>query len=223
MNNGTLAHRALFDGVRNIIFDLGGVLYNIDYHLVEQELSALQHSGAATLPRVLYTRETQPAVFMRYEVGSISTHEFYTAIRQELGIEATDMEIARAWNAMLLGMYPGRNALIWRVKQRYRLALLSNTNELHIEHIKPECTELFSLFEKLFFSYEMGMRKPEKAIFFKVLHDMGYIPEETLFIDDSYQHIQAARECGLRTLWLQHPDSLDLAVDMLVPRVESVL
>lgn len=218
MTNGIAPFHAAFDGVRNIIFDLGGVLYNVEYSLVEQEFSALQKPSKQA---ITYTRQTQPEVFSQYEIGAITTEEFCAGLRKDLGLEGSDEEIAQAWNAMLLGVYPGRNALIWRLKQRYGLALLSNTNALHIEHIKPECQELLSLFDRLFYSFEVGLRKPDIAIFRKVLETMNYLPEETLFIDDSHQHIEAARQCGLRTLWLQHPDSLELIVDMLAPNAEK--
>ena len=214
MINDSTHHQDTFYGVKNIIIDLGGVLYNVDYTLVEQEFSALQkHSNTP----ISYTRQTQPTIFTQYEVGAASTAEFCEGLRKELGLRGGDEELSAAWNSMLLGVYPGRNALVWRLKQRYSLALLSNTNALHIEHVKPECQELFSLFDKLFFSYEMGLRKPDAAIFQRVLDTMQYMPSETLFIDDSHQHIETARACGLQTLWLQHPDSLELVVDMLVP------
>jgi HAD superfamily hydrolase (TIGR01509 family) len=214
MTNGSTQHHDTFSDVKNVIFDLGGVLYNVDYALVEQEFSALQKRSKAPIS---YTRQTQPAIFTHYEIGAASTEEFCEGLRKELGLQGSDEELSTAWNAMLLGVYPGRNGLVWRLKQRYSLALLSNTNALHIEHVKPECQELFSFFDTLFFSYEMGLRKPDAAIFQRVLDTMQYVPSETLFIDDSHQHIETARACGLRTLWLQHPDSLELAVDMLAP------
>lgn len=219
-----MSAQVIFDGISTIIFDLGGVLYNVEYSKVEQEFAALMKNGATkntSKKSVTYTRQTQPQIFTEYEIGTISTNEFYDGLRRELGLEADNATISDAWNAMLLGVYSGRNALIWRLKQKYKLAMLSNTNELHINHVKPECQELFSLFDKLFFSYEMGVRKPDAAIFERVLAEMGCTPQETLFIDDSHQHIESARKLGIQTLWLQHPDSLELAVEMLVPKVEA--
>ncbi|TAE28966.1 MAG: HAD family phosphatase [Candidatus Kapaibacterium sp.] len=216
-----------FEGISTIVFDLGGVLYNVEYSIVEQEFSALAKNGvvkngadtsSAEKPSkaLTYTRQTQPELLSQYEIGAISTADFYAGLRKDLHLEGDDAALAAAWNAMLLGVYPGRNALVWRLKQKYKLAMLSNTNELHINHVRPECQELFSLFDKLFFSYEMGLRKPDAAIFHKVLEEMGCKPDEILFIDDSHQHIEAARALGIRTLWLQHPDSLELAVEMLL-------
>jgi putative hydrolase of the HAD superfamily len=225
MTNGTAQPHDTFHGIKNIIFDLGGVLYNVDYSLVEQEFEALQKPSTAQnhiksgAEHISYTRQAQPEIFSQYESGAITTKEFCEGLRKNLGLEGSDEDLSQAWNSMLLGVYPGRNALIWRLKQHYNLALLSNTNELHIEHIKPECQELFSLFDKLFYSYQMGLRKPDHAIFQAVLETMHYTAAETLFIDDSHQHIEAARACGLRTLWLQHPDSLELIVDMLTPSI----
>jgi putative hydrolase of the HAD superfamily len=216
-----MSTQPLFSGITTIIFDLGGVLYNVEYSIVEQEFSALMNNAAGKVHSkkgVTYTRQTQPEIFTKYEIGAISSEEFYAGLRTELGLEGDDTTLAEAWNAMLLGVYLGRNALVWRLKQKYKLAMLSNTNDEHIRHVRPECQELFALFDKLFFSYELGLRKPEAAIFEKVLTEMGCAPHEALFIDDSYQHIEAARALGIQTLWLQHPDSLDLVVDMLLPQ-----
>lgn len=223
MTNSTVQLHDTFYGIKNIIFDLGGVLYNVDYTLVEKEFASLHKSFAPenSVPHFAYTRQTQPKIFSKYEIGAISTTEFCEGLRRDMGLEGSDDELAKAWNSMLLGVYPGRNFLVRRLKQHYSLALLSNTNALHIEHVNPECQELFSLFDKLFYSYQMGLRKPNAAIFRAVLEAMHYAPAETLFIDDSHQHIETARACGLHTLWLQHPDSLDLIVDMLAPPQEK--
>ena len=217
MTNDFSSSHSAFQGIKHIILDLGGVLYDVDYALVEKEFTALQKNSKAP---IAYNRQRQPAIFNQYEIGAVSTAGFCEGLRKELGLAGSDEELSKAWNSMLLGVYPGRNGLVWRLKQRYRLALLSNTNALHIEHVKPECHELFSLFDKLFYSFEMGLRKPDVAIFHKVLETMNYSPSETLFIDDSHQHIEAARACGLRTVWLQHPDSLELVVEMLTPSAE---
>jgi glucose-1-phosphatase len=218
-----MSTQPVFEGITTIVFDLGGVLYNVDYAIVEQEFSALASNGSGNggaksgaMQTVTYTRQTQPKIFTEYEIGAISTAEFYEGLRRELSLDADDAAITSAWNAMLLGVYPGRNALTWRLKQKYRLGMLSNTNDLHIQYVKPECRELFSLFDKLFFSYELGVRKPDAAIFQKVLQEMDCKPHEVLFVDDSHQHIEAARALGIQTLWLQHPDSLELAVEMLL-------
>jgi putative hydrolase of the HAD superfamily len=222
MNNGTPILHDAFHNLRNIIFDLGGVLYNVDYALVEKEFAALQPpQRRKNTPAVAYSRQTQPDIISRYEIGAVSTAEFCEGLRSELGLEGNDETITAAWNAMLLGVYPGRNALVWRLKQRFNLSLLSNTNEAHIAYVKPECQELFSLFDKLFFSFEVGLRKPQTEIFRHTLEVMGYAASETLFIDDSYQHIEAARRCGIKTLWLQNPESLALAVDLLAPKQEA--
>lgn len=208
----------MFPGITTIVFDLGGVLYNVEYSIVEQEFSTLMNSTSKNPARkgVTYTRQTQPEIFTQYEIGAISTEEFYAGLRRELGMKADDATLGAAWNSMLLGAYPGRNALVWRLKQKYKLAMLSNTNEVHIQHVHPECQELFGLFDKLFFSFEMGVRKPDAAIFQKVMEEMGCAAQEMLFIDDSHQHIAAARRLGIQTLWLQHPDSLELAAEMLL-------
>lgn len=206
---------ALFHGIKNLIFDLGGVLYDIDYAFVEQEFARLQLPEFAA-HAIQYTRQTQPEIFTEYEIGVISTEKFCEGLRREVGLQGTDEDIAQAWNSMLLGVFPGRVAIMARLKQRYNLSLLSNTNDLHLNHILPECREMFSYFDRLFLSYEMGLRKPQPEIFHTVLDTMGYTADETLFIDDSIQHIESAKALGIHTLWLHHPESLDLIVEHLL-------
>jgi putative hydrolase of the HAD superfamily len=211
--------QTMFPNITTIVFDLGGVLYNVEYSIVEREFSALMKNDVSkntAKKSVTYTRQTQPEIFTQYEIGAISTEAFYAGLRRELGINADDATLEEAWNSMLLGAYPGRNALVWRLKQKYKLAMLSNTNEVHIQHVRPECQELLALFDKLFFSFELGIRKPDAAIFHKVMQEMNCSAQEMLFIDDSYQHIEAARNLGIQTLWLQHPDSLELVAEMLL-------
>jgi glucose-1-phosphatase len=202
-----------FSTIKNILFDLGGVLYDIEYERVEQAFAALQRqSGHA----VTYTRFTQPAVFTQYEIGAISTAQFREGLRRELGITGSDAELDAAWNSMLLGVYDGRRAMLERLKSRFNTALLSNTNELHIAYVREQCSEIFSHLGSLFFSYEMGTRKPEPAIFQTVLERMGWKADETLFIDDSPQHLQGAQTLGIHTLWLHNPDALDHAAAALL-------
>lgn len=196
-----------------LIFDLGGVLYDIEYEAIERSFAALQQKNN---PQVRYSRQIQPEIFTRYEIGEASTTEFFDGLRCELGLDGTDTELASAWNSMLKGVYPHRAEQLARLKKRYSLALLSNTNELHINYVLPECQDLFGQFDYLFFSYTMGMRKPEPAIFKQVLEVTGQKPECTVFIDDSIQHLVGAETLGIHTLWLQYPGAFDLLMDVLL-------
>jgi putative hydrolase of the HAD superfamily len=228
------AARSFSADVRHIIFDLGGVLYDIEYECVEREFAKIralggvpaerrktyersEHSSATTAtPEIRYTRSTQPAVFTQYEIGAISTAEFREGLRRELGLQGSDAVLDAAWNSMLLGVYDGREQLLMSLKPHYDMVLLSNTNELHIEHVREQCRGIFAVLERLFFSYEMGARKPEPEIFQRVLDTMGWQARETLFIDDSPQHLQGAQSVGIHTLWLQDPRELESIAALLI-------
>ncbi len=198
---------------KNLIFDLGGVLYDIDYECVERGFAQLQTRNVTT---VRYTRQVQPEVFTQYEIGAISSSVFCEGLRREIGLEGTDEAIATAWNSMLLGVFPGRIEMLERLKTRFPAVLLSNTNELHINYVQHQCRELFAQFDRLFLSYQMGFRKPQPAIFYAVLDTMGWKAEETLFVDDSSQHIHAAQSLGIHTVWLQSPDALEYVAEQLL-------
>ncbi len=196
----------MFHDVRNIVCDLGGVLYAIDYQRTFRALLALSQQAATEPLQLSLTKQSD--VFSRYEMGLISTVEF----RQEVGnfyhINSSDQEFDQAWNALLLYLIPDSLANIKQLQSTYRLALLSNINELHYHGVADECQELFSHFEKCFLSYQCFLRKPNPEIFELVLREMNFSPKETLFIDDSNVNIAAAQAIGLQTYLVDEQNSL---------------
>lgn len=206
---------SFFSSVENIIFDLGGVLYGVDYTAVEQALSALQeHTAGAAVP--VYSRLMQPDCVTLYETGQISGAEFREAMRREFAIRADDDTLDAAWCAILTGAYEGRVDMLRRLRSRYRIVLLSNTNDIHLRSIRNECPELLDTFERCFYSHEMKLRKPQTDIFGQVLDTMGFRPEATLFLDDSPQHLRAAESLGIHTVWIQQPESVELVASLLL-------
>lgn len=183
----------------NIIFDLGGVILNIDY---QRTASAFKALGLTDFD-ARYSQLAQTDLFDRFERGEIPASQFRQGIREVVGFEVEDRAIDDAWNAMLLDLPKHRLELIQRLFQDRRIVLLSNTNEIHIDafHQRLETEigkpDLSHLFEKVYYSYKMGMRKPESRIFQKVLDEMGFDPQQTLFIDDSPQHIAGALSVGI--------------------------
>jgi epoxide hydrolase-like predicted phosphatase len=205
---------SLFSSIDNLIFDLGGVLYGVDYVAVEQALTALQDSTASDVP--VYSRFIQPDCVTLYETGRISAQEFRDAMRHAFAIRADDETLDRAWCAILTGTYEGRVQLLQQLRSQYRIVLLSNTNEIHLQAVRRECPELLDVFEQCFYSHEMKLRKPETAIFEQVVETMGFVPERTLFLDDSPQHLQAAEALGIHTVWVQHPEVVELVASLLM-------
>jgi HAD superfamily hydrolase (TIGR01509 family) len=191
--------------IRTIIFDLGGVIINLRYQTTIEAFSRL--CGFDVSP--LYTQHQQNPLFDRYEMGQISSEDFRAGLRSLLGIEAPDAAIDAAWNAMLLDIPPARVALLQQLRSQGRIFLLSNTNEIH----KAACDRIFAdtfgsdltlsgLFDHAYYSHLIGDRKPHSTIFQRVLAEQDLDPSETLFIEDTRQHILGAQGVGLQTIHL---------------------
>lgn len=191
--------------LETIVFDLGGVIVDIDYTLTERAFARLSSR------HFTYSRHRQPDEVTLFETGAIGSEEFRSAVAGTWGIDAEAEAIDHAWNAMILGEFAGRRNLIHDLRKRYSVVLLSNTNAIHHAFIDNRFAGLFNCFDRCYFSHRMGMRKPSPAIFEAVLADLGAKASTTLFIDDSPQHTEGARSVGIHT-W----DVIDpLSVEML--------
>lgn len=198
-----------------IIFDLGGVLMNLSY---QKTAAAFRALGLKDFDSI-YSQAQQSGLFDAFETGKLGPTEFRKSLREWLDPEIRDDQIDRAWNAMLLGMPADRINLLHSLKDRYRIFLLSNTNEIHLsavfemmraDHGFPDLSHLM---EKQYYSCRMGMRKPEGEIFRHVIEEQGLNAGEVLFIDDSIQHIEGARSIGLRVHHLKAGEELTACFD----------
>jgi len=189
----------LKDKFKNIIFDLGGVILTLDYQRTIDEFSKLANVDF----NEFFTQYQQITFFDEFEKGEISPSQFRNSIREKFNLVATDSQIDFAWNAMLGYIPEERIEFLKGLKSEKRIFLLSNTNQIHLEGFNRIIKEknnmhgLSSLFEKTYYSHHTGMRKPDSNIFKMVLEDNNLDPSETLFIDDSIQHIEGAKEVGL--------------------------
>lgn len=186
--------------VKNLLFDLGGVLYSIDLNRMFEALAPLREPGTV---EIQYTKDSQHDLFYQLDRGEVNEAGFAEGLRTAYQLTGSAEEVMAAWNALLVGVIPGREAALSSWRDRYNLALLSNTNAFHRQVFDPQCQPMFRHMQRCFFSYEMGMRKPEHRIFHAVLDEMGWGPAETLFIDDSHSNIVAAQEVGLQTFWME--------------------
>lgn len=196
---------------KNIILDYGDVVFMIDFLRMESAFSDLGIKNV----REYYGHRAQTKLFDDFEQGKIPAKAFRQGIREISGIlSLTDAQIDAAWNAMLIGVTDGNHELLLELKKEYRLFLLSNNNEIHYDWIREYLKNNFNLdgntvfFEKDYYSHLMGMRKPNPEIFQFVLKQHDLLPEDTVFIDDSPQHLKTAGELGLQTYLLTKPDTL---------------
>ncbi len=195
--------------IKNIIFDLGGVILNIDYHLTSKAFVKL---GILNFDE-LYSQAQQNNVFNDFETGRTGGEEFIEYIRQFIPSK-TKEEIEAAWNAMLLDLPAERIELLKKISANYRIFLLSNTNEIHIEYFTKYVNQKFginlfeSLFENHYYSNQIGYRKPNAEAFNYVMSKNNLNPAETLFIDDSKQHIEGAKKVKLNTYLLKKGEDI---------------
>lgn len=184
--------------IKNIVFDLGGVLINLDF---DRALKAFKKAGFENIEEQLQSFNRE-GIFMQYELGNISSDEFRSAIREKANVALTDREIDDMWNLILVNIPHEKLKLILELRSKYMVYLLSNTNQIHWEYT---CENAFTYhgfrvndyFEETFLSFEMHLAKPDKTIFEKMLQDANLIPEETLFIDDSKANCKAAECVGI--------------------------
>jgi glucose-1-phosphatase len=194
----------MIENIRHIIFDLGGVLLNIDYNRTGQAFAAL---GIPDFHQ-MYSQLRQTPLFDDLEVGRIKKDAFVSALQQAAGIALSEADIIEAWNAMLLDFPLRRLQLLQQLRMHYDLILLSNTNEIHEAAFNSILTQAhgFSigmLFDKVYLSHRIGMRKPDTVVFRHILEENGLNAAHTLFIDDSLPNIEAANTLGIQTIWME--------------------
>jgi len=188
--------------ITTVIFDLGGVLFDIDYQRTQK---AFQKLATITDFNEVYSQQKQEGIFDEFEKGNISPTKFRQGLRNWLPERVTDEQIDSAWNALLIGFPAERIAMLANLKDKYNLFLLSNTNEIHLVEVmnmlKIHTPEgLDKVFKKEYYSCRMGLRKPDKQIYERVLTENKLNPANTLFVDDLAQNIEGAQLIGLQIL-----------------------
>lgn len=195
--------------LKNLIFDLGGVILDLS---VIDSLESFARLSGLSLEKVKELFVVSPE-FEQFERGEINDREFRDFVRRVYDISASDRDLDRCWNAMLLGIPKTKLDLLLELKTQYKVFLLSNTNHIHLNYINsillPPLASVDSLdpyFHRCYYSHLMGKRKPEASIFRQVLDENGLSENETLFLDDNADNIAAAQALGIQTVHVTHPD-----------------
>jgi epoxide hydrolase-like predicted phosphatase len=189
---------------KNIIFDLGGVILDVDYNLTR---IAFEKLGVIDFDE-MYSQANADKLFRKLETGEITDDIFYKEFNGCTGLHLSDEEIRKAWNAMLLSFREKSLQFLERIRPKYKTYLLSNTNYVHIAAFKDTLHQqigvktLEEYFDQAFYSCEIGLRKPDPACYDWVLKNVEIEPAETLFIDDSLHNIEGAKKAGLQTIHL---------------------
>lgn len=204
----------MMENIRNLIFDLGNVILNIDTKLSE---IAFAQYGMNDFEK-LYTLASQNELFDRLEVGSITENEFYDEFRRVTGCKLDNKTLEQCWNALIMDFPSARIEMLKRLKAegKYRTFILSNTNIIHYRFYTALLKRtrgvdgLENLVEHAYFSHEIGLKKPNRDIFDHVVEHSHIKPEESIFIDDNEANIKAANALGFNTIFLKDNDMENL-------------
>lgn len=190
--------------IDNIIFDLGNVILDIDYLSTIKAFEKIGIENAS----ILYSKSSQTKIFDQLETGKITKEDFILEI-QKIIPKASKSEIINAWNAIIKDLPESRIDILKNLKDKFSIFLLSNTNSIHIDYIvkkigERKYDEFYNLFDKVYYSHEVKLRKPDPNIFKLVINENNLKIKNTLFIDDSIQHINSAKKLGLQTYHLNN-------------------
>jgi putative hydrolase of the HAD superfamily len=187
-----------------VILDLGGVVFPID---VARPIR-LWAAAAGRTPEQLLERVRAHPVHERFERGEMTPGEFRNHVRAELDLTMDDAAFDRIWNDIYLEPWPEMESLLAGLRRSARLVALSNTNAIHVEHVHARYGHLLASFERVFYSHELGRRKPEAACFEAVLAAVEQAPERALYVDDDPCNVEAALGLGIPAFRAAAPDEL---------------
>ncbi|MCS6823280.1 MAG: HAD family phosphatase [Cytophagaceae bacterium] len=188
-----------FSSIRNIVFDMGDVIINIDPMLTYKAFAEIARTDTETM----HAQFRENEIFKMYEVGKLSDKEFRNTIRDMLRMNLSDETIDNAWNSMLLDVPAERIELLLRLRTKYNIYLLSNTNAIHTAEVIKRIaqwtpiTDYHQLFHRAYLSHQIGFIKPDPAVYRLVMEDAALRTENSIFLDDNLENVKSANDAGL--------------------------
>ena len=188
-------------GIKNIVFDLGGVLITLDRSEAVKRFVKMGLEDAEELLNAYH----QNGIFLELEEGTLSQEEFYEAVRKEAGKFVSKETIDHGWMGFMKEVPEYKMIMLEELRRKgYRLYLLSNTNSVimdwaHSTEFSPQGKSIDEYFDKLYLSYQIGCTKPHPEIFRFMFNDSGMIPSESLFIDDGKANVEMGKQLGMKT------------------------
>jgi len=194
---------------KNILFDLGGVILDINVQATLKRFYAL--GFPAELMDIHDSMSTD--IYHKYGTGKLDTEQFRDQIRKVAGVEMTDQAFDEAWNAMLVRFPEERVKLLKVLSKRYNLYMLSNTSALHVKvfeqmYLETAGEPMQKVFKKIYYSHEIGWNKPDSEAWEYVIKDATIKPGETLFLDDNIHNIKASQELGFQAIHIHERTNL---------------
>ena len=195
-----------YNNTTTLVFDLGGVILNLNLERALLEISGFMGTDPFDLKHAYINHP-----FLReFELGLLDKIQFRLKFRKMLGADLEDKHLDELWNLMLADIPDERIQWIKDLKNRYQVVLLSNTNELHIEAVNSflsnKSLSLETLFDKVYYSFAIHERKPEKEAFEYVLNDLGISPVKAVMFDDDAHNIDTAASLGMHYVHVPHND-----------------
>ena len=210
--------------IKNIIFDYGKVIINLDFDLTR---IAFEKEGVKNF-NSLFTEFSQHPFFHLFDCGLISEEEFRMHLRTATGMELSDTVIDKCWNAMLMDIPQHRMKYLDELKKLYNTFLLSNTNSIHLNFISTYLQKEFKMsdisekFNKAYYSCRVGMRKPDEKIYQLLLQENNLVPEETLFLDDSAVNVETAEQLGINVILMMPGDEIETKIKDFIASQKEV-
>ena len=199
--------------VEALLFDLGGVVIEIDFDRVLRHWEALSTLTAAELKSAFYFDEA----YQRHERGEIAGGEYFAHLRENLSLKGSDEEIAAGWNSVFVAEIPEVLEAILKVREQWPCYAFTNTNPTHLQAWKSGYPAVFQAFDRVFISSDLGLRKPERESFDAIAAEIGVALENILFFDDTWENIVGAKKAGLQTVHVQSPSDVRKALANLGP------
>lgn len=197
-----------YPDIKAIIVDLGNVIIDISFDQVIKEMAKISGKSFESLKPKFKVDKAHK----EFERGNIDEEAYRIHWNKQFDVALSETEFYQVWNAVFLDVRPQMLAFLTEVRKQYRIVLLSNTNESHHHYFKKACKKELALFEKLFYSFEMGCRKPELIIFEKVLDYLKLDASHCLFLDDSKDNVIASEQAGIKGMLIT--DFPQMVVDL---------
>lgn len=186
------------------LFDLGNTLIKLAY---ERVLANICRDASITRDELVELLE-KPGGYRDLERGAVSFAEFYEFLSAQAGYRASPRRLREVWTDFFDGPITGSEALLERIREKYRVAFLSNSNEVHAEAIPRQFATLFRKDDRFIFSHRFKVAKPDPEIFRRALEVIGALPHQVVFVDDLLENVLAAREEGLQAFQFIDNESL---------------
>jgi putative hydrolase of the HAD superfamily len=191
------------------LFDLGNCLIKLAYERVIANVCADASVGRDELIELL----EQPGGYRDMERGAVTFREFYDFLSDKAGYRGSILDLRRVWSDFFDGTVPGSEALLERIREQYRVAFLSNSNEVHADLIPRQFASLFRRDDRFIFSHRFRVAKPDPEMFRRALEVIGALPQHVVFVDDLRENVLAARSLGIRSF--QFTTAQELAAELV--------